>query len=164
MEHLYAPWRMAYIGGPEPSGCLFCRVWEAPGTEDETHLVVAREPDALVMLNKFPYNSGHVMVAPRAHVGDLADLDPDRLLALMRLVQRSLRALRRELSPHGFNLGINLGRTAGAGIPGHVHVHVVPRWDGDSNFMPVIGEVKVVNEHLQTTWARLRRAFTETPA
>lgn len=163
MEHLYAPWRMAYIGGPEPAGCLFCRVWEVPESEDESNLLVLREPAALVMLNKFPYNSGHVMVAPRAHLGDLADLDGEQLLALMQLVQRSLRAIRHAVAPHGFNVGVNLGRTAGAGIPGHVHVHVVPRWDGDTNFMPVVGEVKVVNEHLQTTWAKLCQAFAETP-
>lgn len=163
MEHLYAPWRMAYIGAPEPEGCLFCRVREAPEREDAQNLLVVREPEALVMLNKFPYNSGHVMVAPRAHVGDLADLAPDQLLPLMQLVQRSLRAIRHAVAPHGFNVGVNLGRTAGAGIPGHVHVHVVPRWDGDSNFMPVIGEVKVVNEHLLATWAKLRQAFVETP-
>jgi ATP adenylyltransferase len=163
MEHLYAPWRMAYIGAPEPAGCLFCRVWEAPESEDEENLLVVREPAALVMLNKFPYNSGHVMVAPRTHAGDLTDLDREQLLALMQLVQRSLRAIRQAVAPQGFNVGVNLGRTAGAGIPGHVHVHVVPRWDGDTNFMPVIGEVKVVNEHLQATWARLRQAFAETP-
>ncbi len=163
MEHLYAPWRMAYIGGPEPSDCLFCRVREAPESDDEENLVVAREPSVLVMLNKFPYNPGHVMVAPRAHAGDLADLDGEQLLALMQVVQRSLRAIRHAVSPQGFNVGVNLGRTAGAGIPDHVHVQVVPRWDGDTNFMPVLGEVKVVNEHLQATWAKLRQAFAETP-
>ena len=163
MEHLYAPWRMAYIGGPQAPGCLFCRVWDAPESEDEENLVLVREPAALVMLNKFPYNPGHVMVAPRAHVGDLADLGPEPLLVLMQLVQRSLRAIRHAVSPHGFNVGVNLGRTAGAGIPDHVHVHVVPRWDADANFMPVIAEVKVIPEHLQTTWAKLRQAFAETP-
>jgi ATP adenylyltransferase len=111
------------------------------------------------MLNKYPYNSGHLMVAPRAHVGTLVDLDDDATLAVMRLVRTSLRVLGQELSPAGFNVGVNIGRAAGAGIPDHVHMHVVPRWDGDTNFMPVLGEVKVVNEHLQQTWAKLRRAF-----
>ncbi|MFZ0217633.1 MAG: HIT domain-containing protein [Candidatus Dormiibacterota bacterium] len=159
MEHLHAPWRMAYIGGPEPPGCLFCRVREAPAAEDETNLLLLREPEALVMLNKFPYNAGHLLVAPRAHVGTLTDLDDEQTLALMQLVRRSLHVLQEAMSPGGFNVGVNIGRPAGAGIPDHVHFHVVPRWDGDANFMPVIGEVKVVNEHLQQTWANLRAGF-----
>ncbi|MGH7921496.1 MAG: HIT family protein [Candidatus Dormibacteraceae bacterium] len=163
MEHLYAPWRMAYIGAPERPGCLFCRIREAPPSEDEENLLIVREPEAMVMLNKFPYNAGHVLVAPRAHVADLTDLTEDQLLALMQTVQRSLRAIRHAVTPQGFNVGVNLGRPAGAGIPDHVHFHVVPRWDGDSNFMPVIGEVKVVNEHLKTTWRKFRLAFQKTP-
>lgn len=159
MQHLHAPWRMAYIGGLEPPGCLFCRVREAPPEQDAENLVLHRAPDALAMLNKYPYNSGHLMVAPRAHVGTLIDLDDDATLAVMRLVRTSLRVLGQELSPAGFNVGVNIGPAAGAGIPDHVHIHVVPRWNGDTNFMPVLGEVKVVNEHLQQTWAKLRRAF-----
>ena len=150
---------MEYIGGPEPEGCLFCRVRAAGPAADRENLVVWRPPDAIVMLNKFPYNSGHLMVAPAAHVGDLDDLDEASLLALMTPVQRALRVLRQELGPEGFNLGANLGRVAGAGIPGHVHIHVVPRWNGDTNFMPVLGEVKVVNEHLERTWEKLSAAF-----
>jgi len=150
---------MEYIGGPEPEGCLFCRVREARPEADAENLTVWRAPQALVMLNKFPYNSGHVMVAPAAHVADLADLDPGALLGLMEAVQRSLRVLRQELKPEGFNVGANLGRVAGAGIPGHVHVHVVPRWNGDTNFMPVLGETKVVNEHLLKTREKLAAAF-----
>ena len=161
MQHLYAPWRMEYIGGPEPTGCLFCRVREASPDQDAANLVVHRDPGALVMLNRFPYNSGHVMVAPRAHVGDLVDLDDDATLALMRLVRRSLRVLERALTPHGANVGVNIGRAAGAGIPDHVHVHIVPRWNGDTNFMPVVGEVKIVNEHLTRTREKLVAAFAE---
>jgi ATP adenylyltransferase len=159
MRNLYAPWRMEYIAAPAQPGCLFCRVWEAPVEDDRANLVVRRAPDALVMLNKFPYNSGHVMVAPRAHVGSLVGLDDEPTLRLMRAVRRSLAVLEGVLRPEGFNVGSNLGRVAGAGIPDHVHVHVVPRWNGDTNFMPVLGETKVINEHLDRTWERLAEAF-----
>jgi ATP adenylyltransferase len=156
VEHLYAPWRMEYIGGPEPEGCLFCRVREESPERDRENLVVWRGADALVMLNKFPYNSGHLMVAPAAHVGDLADLHEDALIALFSNLQVALRVLRRELKPEGFNVGANIGRPAGAGVPDHVHVHVVPRWNGDTSFMPVLGDVKVLPEHLLETARRLR--------
>ncbi|HXM57209.1 MAG TPA: HIT domain-containing protein [Candidatus Dormibacteraeota bacterium] len=159
MRNLYAPWRMEYIDAPAQTGCLFCRVREAPVEEDRTNLLVHRAPDALVMLNRFPYNSGHLMVAPRAHVGSLADLDDGPTLAVMRLVRRSLAVLETVMHPDGFNVGANLGRVAGAGIPDHVHVHIVPRWNGDTNFLPVLGEVKVINEHLERTWEKVAAAF-----
>ena len=160
MEHLYAPWRMEYIGAEQPDGCLFCRVREADPSEDRANLVVWRGADALVMLNKFPYNSGHVMVAPRAHVGSFEDLEEVAAIALHRALGSSLRALREVSKPEGFNVGANLGRVAGAGIPDHVHLHVVPRWSGDTNFMPVLAETKVVNEHLERTWEKLRARFS----
>ena len=118
-----------------------------------------RDPQALAMMNKFPYNNGHLMIAPRAHVGSLTQLDDDQLLAVMRLVRRSLRVLEGVMEPEGFNVGANIGRVAGAGIPDHVHVHVVPRWNGDTNFLPVLSEVKVINEHLDRTWEKLSQAF-----
>ena len=152
MRTLYAPWRMEYIAGPAPTGCLFCRVQEAPPEEDRQNLVVHRTADAVVMLNKYPYNSGHLMVAPRAHVGSLVDLDDDRTLALMRLVRRSLVVLGDVLTPEGFNTGVNQGRVAGAGIPDHVHVHIVPRWNGDTNFMPVLSDTKVMAQALDALY------------
>ena len=158
MERLWAPWRMEYIGQEQKPGCLFCRVIENPDDPD-AELVVWRPVGAIVMLNKFPYNSGHVMVAPVAHRGDLADLDDAQTASLMAAVRRSITVLRGALQPEGFNVGANIGRAAGAGIPDHVHVHIVPRWNGDTNFMPVIGEVKVVNEHLLRTAEKLRPAF-----
>ncbi len=161
MRSLYAPWRMEYIGGPQPAGCLFCRVRQAPAEADRSNLVVHRAADAIVLMNRFPYNSGHLMVAPRAHAGSLVDLDDGQTLALMGLVRRSLRVLEEVMSPEGFNVGVNLGHVAGAGIPDHVHVHIVPRWGGDTNFMPVLAEVKVVNEHLDRTWEKLAAAFAE---
>jgi ATP adenylyltransferase len=162
MRNLYAPWRMEYVGAPPEPGCLFCRVREAPPEDDRRNLVLHRAPDALVMLNKFPYNPGHLMVAPRAHEGSLAALDDEQVLALMRLVQRSQRVVEQVMSPEGFNVGVNMGRAAGAGIPDHVHMHLVPRWNGDTNFLPVLAEVKVVNEHLERTWEKLVAAFADT--
>lgn len=159
MRNLYAPWRMEYIAGPHDPGCLFCRVQEAPASDDARNLVVHRTADAVVMLNRFPYNSGHLMVAPRAHVGSLADLDDDQTLAVMRLVRRSLAVLGEVMTPDGFNSGVNQGRVAGAGIPDHVHFHVVPRWDGDTNFMPVLADVKVISEHLERTHEKVAEGF-----
>jgi len=159
MRNLFAPWRMAYIGAPQPPGCLFCRAFEGSPDDDRESLVVHRETQALVMMNRFPYNNGHLMVAPRAHEGSLTGLDDEQLLALMTLTRRSVGILEEVMSPEAFNVGVNIGRAAGAGIPDHVHVHVVPRWNGDTNFMPVLGEVKVINEHLEATWEKLTGAF-----
>jgi len=158
MERLWAPWRMAYINQEPQPGCLFCRVLADPSDPD-ADLVVWRPEDAIVILNKFPYNPGHVMVAPVAHKGDLADLNDAESTSLMRALRRTITVVRQALTPEGFNVGTNIGRAAGAGIPDHVHLHVVPRWNGDTNFMPVLSEVKVINEHLQQTAEKLRQAF-----
>jgi len=160
MKHLWAPWRMEYIGGEQPPGCLFCRVIEDPDDKD-AELVVWRPEGAIVIMNKFPYNPGHTMVAPKAHVPGLENLDDNQTTHLMRAVRRTIEVLRRTLTPNGFNVGANIGRAAGAGIPDHVHLHVVPRWDGDTNFMPVIDDVKVVPEALAQTAAKLREAFSK---
>ena len=149
---------MAYIGAEPEPGCLFCRLLAEPA-KDEENYVLARPEGVLVLLNKFPYNSGHLMIAPVRHTGELRDLSADEIGALMSALQRMLGAIQQVMTPDGFNLGANLGRTAGAGIPDHVHLHVVPRWNGDTNFMPVLSEVKVVNEHLVATAEKLRRAF-----
>ncbi|TMC89081.1 MAG: HIT domain-containing protein [Chloroflexi bacterium] len=158
MERLWAPWRMTYINEETRPGCLFCRALSDPSDPD-AELVVWRPEGGLVLLNKFPYNPGHVMVAPEAHKAGLEDLDSSESAALMSTLGRTISVLRQELKPEGFNVGANIGRVAGAGIPDHVHLHVVPRWNGDTNFMPVLGEVKVVNEHLLATAEKLRRAF-----
>lgn len=149
---------MAYVGGEAPGGCIFCDALAGP---DEDGWVVHRAERAFVMLNAFPYNPGHVMVAPVRHVADLTGLEPAELADLFSLVARTTEVLRRALSPEGFNVGMNLGRVAGAGIPGHLHVHVVPRWGGDTNFMPVVGQTKVLPEMLADTYAKLRPAFAE---
>jgi ATP adenylyltransferase len=150
---------MEYITEEPRPGCLFCRVIDDPDDRDAA-LVVWRTEGAIVLLNKFPYNPGHVMVAPLAHLGELEDLDDAQSADLMRALKRTVAVLKATLKPEGFNIGANIGRVAGAGMPDHVHLHVVPRWNGDTNFMPVLGEVKVVNEHLLQTAAKLSEAFS----
>jgi|SRR5581483_3475077 len=158
MERLWAPWRMEYIDQERKPGCLFCRVIENPDGPD-ADLVVWRPQGAIVMLNKFPYNAGHVMVVPEAHRSDLADLTDEESQRLMSALRHTLTVLREALKPEGFNVGANIGSVSGAGIPDHVHLHVVPRWNGDTNFMPVLAEVKVINEHVERTAEKLKRAF-----
>ena len=155
MDRLWSPWRMEYIEAAkaEPEGCIFCDL-PAKGDDAATY-ILRRGEHGFVLLNSFPYNPGHVMVAPFRHTGDLEGLDPAELLDLDRLMQESIRALREEMAPHGFNVGMNLGRVAGAGIPDHLHWHVVPRWGGDTNFMPVVGQTRVLPELLDETYRRL---------
>ncbi|MDQ7843587.1 MAG: HIT domain-containing protein [Armatimonadota bacterium] len=157
MRHLWAPWRLEYIQAEKSAGCIFCLA--AAGIDREDSLVVAHSRRAFVLLNLYPYNSGHVMVAPIRHKAALRDLDDEELLDLSRLVDRTVRVLERVLRPEGYNIGLNLGRAAGAGVEDHLHVHVVPRWVGDTNFMPVLAETKVLPEHLRATRARLAEGF-----
>jgi ATP adenylyltransferase len=161
MEHLWAPWRMEFIKEPKPAGCFFCEAAAADPSHDAEHLVLARGELALVMLNRYPYNNGHLMVAPKTHLANLEQLPPPAADEVMALTQRSLRVLRKVLTPHGFNLGINAGKIAGAGVADHVHQHVVPRWDGDTNFMPVTADTKVLNESLTVSYQQLRVGFDE---
>jgi len=157
LDHLWAPWRSTYVaGGPVAQGCLFCRV--ARGRQDRAHLVLARRPHALLMLNRFPYNPGHLMVAVARHAARFEQLRAEEHGDLMELVVLAERALATEYRPDGVNYGANVGRVAGAGFPGHLHLHLVPRWDGDTNFMPVLGATKVLPESLARTWTRLRKA------
>jgi ATP adenylyltransferase len=139
----------------EAEGCVFCQVRD--GAEDER--VLARSDQGFVVLNKYPYNPGHLMIVPNRHVGDLGDLQPEEHLDLQTLLVRSQRALLGAGDPHGFNIGMNLGRIAGAGIPDHLHWHLIPRWSGDTNFMPAIGETRVLPELLAETYERLRPHF-----
>jgi ATP adenylyltransferase len=146
---------MAYIRSTRSDeGCIFCDL--PAGDADERNLVLGRGRHTFALLNRFPYNPGHLMIAPLRHVGDLGELRAEELGETMAFAQSALAALRAESSPHGFNLGINLGAVAGAGIADHVHLHVVPRWGGDTNFMPVLGQTKVLPELLAETWAKLR--------
>ena len=156
---LWAPWRLEYIAtADEQEGCVFCVEGADVLTPEESLRVHAGE-SAIALLNKFPYSSGHLMVAPRRHVGALADLSDDEALEIHRIAVQGVAALDRVYGPGGFNLGWNLGRIAGAGIADHVHLHVVPRWGGDTNFMPVLADVKVIPEHLLETRDRLRDAW-----
>jgi ATP adenylyltransferase len=154
---LWAPWRLEYIKqADEETECVFCR---APGLDDEEGLVVSRGEAAFVLLNKFPYSSGHLMVASYRHVGEFAELTDAEALEVHRLAERGIAALAEVYGAQGYNLGWNLGRIAGAGIVDHVHLHVVPRWAGDTNFMPVLADVKVLPEHLIETRRRLADAW-----
>lgn len=153
---------MAYVGksgAGEDEGCFLCRHAAAPPDHDPTNLVLFRGELAFVVLNRYPYNTGHLMVAPLVHEGELPRLDPLIGHAVWDLTRRAVEVLQREYRPDGFNLGMNLGRVAGAGLPGHLHVHVVPRWNGDTNFMPVVGDTKVMPETLDRTYERLRPHF-----
>ena len=156
-RQLWAPWRLEYVqSADDEPGCVFC---VALAGDAEERLVVTRGEHAFVVLNRFPYASGHLMVAPIRHVGDLEELQDDEALAIHRLAAQALHALRETFRPDGFNLGWNLGRVAGAGVVDHVHLHVVPRWSGDTNFMPVLADVKVLPEHLFESRRKLASAW-----
>jgi ATP adenylyltransferase len=157
MQTMFAPWRMQYILGEPGEGCVFCRAFA--GQDDRETLVVHREAEAFVLMNRFPYNSGHVMVIPARHAGDPAELSPAEWAALGVLLRRTVAVVSQTLQAQGCNLGMNLGRVAGAGIADHLHFHVVPRWNGDTNYMPVLADTKIVSEALEQTWDKLRQAF-----
>jgi ATP adenylyltransferase len=157
VERLWAPWRLEYIeSADDATGCIFCAALVG---DDEEALVVHRGTRALALLNKFPYASGHFMVAPARHVGDFGEIDHPEVLEIHRLASTGMGALAQVYSPQAFNLGWNLGRVAGAGIVDHVHLHVVPRWAGDTNFMPVLADVKVLPEYLRDTRRKLAAAW-----
>lgn len=158
MLHLFAPWRFEYVSRADSSSdCIFC----AAAAGEEGYLTLVREGPVFALLNLYPYTSGHSMVAPVGHVSDLAQVDEATLAAMMRLASRVTEALRTVYSPHAFNLGMNLGETAGAGIPEHLHLHIVPRWRGDTNFMSVTGGVRVIPEDLRVTREKLVAALSE---
>ncbi len=165
MDRLWAPWRMAYIDGMNDDGghggCFLCAARDAE--DDREALVFMRRPKAFAVLNRFPYNNGHTLVVPNAHKGDLADLSDDELLALMTLTRDVMAVFKRILRPDGFNVGYNFGRTAGAGLPEHLHLHIVPRWNGDTNFMPVLGETKVIPQSLEDIYDRIVAALGRAP-
>ena len=157
MRQLWAPWRLEYVqGADEEAGCVFCR---AAAADDDSGLVVYRGDHAFVVLNKYPYASGHLMVAPFRHEGEFGALSADEAVEIHRLAALALGSLAHAMQPQGFNLGWNLGRIAGAGVLDHVHLHVVPRWAGDTNFMPVLTDVKVIPEALVNTRRKLADAW-----
>jgi ATP adenylyltransferase len=160
MRNLWAPWRIDYILGKEKQeGCLFCA--KQSSDDDEENLIVHRTDGAFTIMNKYPYNNGHLLVLPYKHVADICMLSPEENCNLIEEVRRAIEALREVMRPQGFNVGLNLGTAAGAGIEEHVHYHVVPRWHGDINMMPVLADIHVIPEHLRSTGAKLRKAFDE---
>jgi ATP adenylyltransferase len=162
-ERLWAPWRMEYILGVKPKTCFFCD-YAAVGPESfRTNLILVVQPHALVCLNRYPFAASHLLVAPRRHVADLEQLPPEEYDATMRLVRDAVVRLKRATNPGGVNVGVNLGKAAGAGVDDHLHVHAVPRWPGDSNFMPVLTDVRVMPEHLDESWRRLAQFFADVP-
>lgn len=161
MKALWAPWRMRYIlGEDKPDGCIFCLAKDGVGADN---LVLGVGETTLVMMNKYPYNNGHLLVAPHKHLPDLSKLSGQEKQNLLEVVDLAVGALRKLMNPDGFNVGLNLGRAAGAGIEEHMHFHVVPRWEGDTNFMTVFGEVRSVPEHIKASHQKLKPFFSKLP-
>ena len=157
MNRIWSPWRMEYIQGEKPEGCIFCDKPQEQG--DLENLILYRGTHCYVMLNRYPYNNGHLMVIPYQHVDTPRHLPPEALAEMMALVNTSLEVLEETMHPDGYNVGMNLGASAGAGIKDHVHMHVVPRWAGDTSFMPVIGETRVIVESLRACYDKLKPCF-----
>jgi ATP adenylyltransferase len=165
MDRLWTPWRSSFVesasardSGPA-APCFLCTKSADDRVHDREHLILYRGERAFVVLNLYPYNTGHVMVAPYQHIGDFSTLDSATAAELTALTQRCVAVLQKAYHPEGFNIGMNLGKTAGAGVPEHLHIHVVPRWNGDTNFMPIIGNTKVLPESLEQTYDRLTSSF-----
>ncbi len=162
METIWAPWRLAYVAreespaetqAPAPSQeCFLCRYRDEPAENDRQNLVLLRGKQAFVVFNRYPYNNGHLLVTPLSHLGDLADIPTDVQAECQQLLVDMVRLLRETIRPEGFNIGLNLGRVAGAGLPGHLHWHIVPRWNGDTNFMPVVADTKVIPQSLEALY------------
>lgn len=157
MKRLWAPWRFQYFQGPPPEACIFC-TFPREG-QDRERRILYQGRRVYAILNTFPYASGHLMLVPHRHIADLEDLEDTEILELLHLTAAAMQAIRNVYRPEGFNIGVNIGRAAGAGIADHLHIHVVPRWVGDTNFMPVLGEVKVLPEDLTVTYDRLAEAL-----
>ena len=162
MDLLWAPWRLSYVAAAKPAEgtdpCFICCGHSA--SDDRANLIALRTPLSLVILNRFPYNNGHLLVAPRAHKAVLEELTPDEMLDVMETLRRMVRTIEGLMHPDGFNIGLNLGKAAGAGLPGHLHWHLVPRWHGDTNFMPVLADTRVIVQSLEAFYDLLRERLT----
>ena len=162
MDYLWAPWRMEYIGSVPKESCFLCSAWEeSEGAKRIARWEIARGENALVILNRYPYNSGHLLIAPARHVSSFDMLTDEEMLECWHLATRAKKTLTLLAKPDGFNIGINEGKSGGAGVPGHLHIHIVPRWNGDHNYMTVIADVRVVPQALETTAAKIREAFVK---
>jgi ATP adenylyltransferase len=168
MDRLWSPWRSRYIESfaeetkvsKEAEQCLFCRVLSETD-KDEENLIVRRGTTCFIMLNLYPYNSGHLMIVPHTHTGELSGLSRDELTEIMLCSQQCIKALNDALHPQGFNIGMNIGRVSGAGIDGHIHMHMVPRWNGDTNFMPVLSETRIISIAIEETYNKIREGLRE---
>ncbi|HPG38978.1 MAG TPA: HIT domain-containing protein [bacterium] len=157
MDKIWAPWRIEYILQPKPQGCIFCD--KPKESNDRQNLILYRGAVSFIIMNFYPYNNGHIMIVPYRHISQLSLLTPDEQNEMMKLLGMSTTILQKALSPDGFNIGMNLGKVAGAGIDDHLHFHIVPRWNGDTNFMPVTGHTKVISQGLYESWEQLQPLF-----
>jgi ATP adenylyltransferase len=159
MENLWAPWRIDYILSKKPAGCIFC---DKPAEDrDDENLILLRGKYHFIIMNAFPYNNGHMMVVPYKHTSSLSDWSAEERAEMMELADLGVELLKRTMRPDGFNLGINMGLVAGAGVADHIHFHIVPRWNGDTNFMPVLSDTRVISEGLRATFGKLKEALAE---
>ncbi len=154
--NLWAPWRMDYILGEKEKGCVFCNKIKHHENNDKRNLILFRGEYHFIIMNKYPYNNGHLMVVPVRHTAEFENLDEKESMEMMEMISKSIKALKEGVNPDGFNIGMNLGKIAGAGIDDHLHFHIVPRWTADTNFMPVVGKTKVISEALSETWEKLK--------
>lgn len=162
MKSLHAPWRLAVLENyKKTEGCILCGLHSSDPAEDRANLILMRSPSSFLLMNRFPYSNGHLMVVPQRHVSDWKALTDVEILDMNRLMKMALSVLEQEVEAQGFNLGTNLGEVAGAGIPDHLHWHIVPRWKGDTNFMPLFAEVRVISEHLEATYDKLKRSLDQ---
>jgi ATP adenylyltransferase len=162
MDHLWTPWRFKYISSTsEADGCVFCQILAEDKEKDSENLVLTRQPKTFVILNRFPYTSGHLLIVVRRHIPTLGEAAPEELEEIILLAQLSEKALREVYKPDGFNMGFNIGKCAGAGVAGHLHLHVLPRWVGDSNVVSVVGQTRVIPEELGTTFEKLQPHFSK---
>ena len=157
MERLWAPWRIEYVRMEKMDECIFCKFPKEK--DDEKNLILYRGKRAFIIMNNYPYNPGHVMIAPYRHVANLEDLTPEEVHDIHTLASLAIKAIKKSMKPQGFNLGINIGRAGGAGIEGHIHLHIVPRWNGDTNFMPVISDTKVIVQEIKESYKELRESI-----
>jgi ATP adenylyltransferase len=156
-NNLWAPWRGEYIIGKKPTGCVFCE--QPKENADAKHYIIHRGKSIYVMMNLYPYNNGHLLLIPYRHISSIMEMDEAETAEMASLLRRSVAALQSVMHPEGFNIGYNMGAAAGAGIAAHLHQHIVPRWSGDTNFMPVIAETKVISQHMDVTYAKLKKMF-----
>jgi len=162
MNKLWAPWRYEYIKNTisgNSEGCLFCNIINE--NNDKENLIVCRGKKSYIIINRYPYNNGHLMIVPYNHFSEVEMLSDEEILEMMKFLKLSIKVLSKKFSPEGFNIGVNLGKVAGAGIDDHIHLHIVPRWTGDTNFMPVLGDTKIISQNLQETWKIIKEGFDE---